>query len=192
MTTLTPHRAARHSAEQIEATLVVMALESGNIRRTRAKLKELGVFGKDKVPPATTISRWPDTYKERYAEIRQEVAPRIKARMAETHDDLVTRLTALEHATLDELELELKDLSGKDKAALLRNAAVSAAIHQDKSQLLKGEATQIVKRELPELVRALAAKGVQVEGLVIEGVAEEITPPRPTLPVDTTESSPPE
>jgi hypothetical protein len=172
MTTLTPHRAARHSAEQIEASLVVMALESGNIRRTRAKLAELGVFGDEKVPPATTISRWPDTYKERYAEIRQEVAPRIKARMAETHDDLVTRLTALEHATLDELELELKDLSGKDKAALLRNAAVSAAIHQDKSQLLKGEATQIVKRELPELLRALQAKGV-----VIEGVAEEITPP---------------
>ena len=118
MTTLTPHRAARHSAEQIEATLVVMALESGNIRRTRAKLAELGVFGDEKVPPATTISRWPDTYKERYAEIRQEVAPRIKARMAETHDDLVSRLCKLQG--LGPRGARIAGLTYKDDTTLAR------------------------------------------------------------------------
>jgi hypothetical protein len=186
MTTLVPHRAAKHSAEQIEAALVVLALESGNVRRARKKLAEMDIF--DKVPPATTITRWPETYRERYAEIRSEVAPRIKARMADTHDDLATRLASLEHQTLDELEKEVSDLSGKDKAALLRNTAIAAAVHTDKAQMLRGEATVIVKRELPEIFRALAAKGV-----VIEGVAEEVTPPRPLPPsshTDTPSESP--
>jgi hypothetical protein len=90
--------------------------------------------------------------------------------MADAHADLAERLVALEHSTIDELEGELKELSGKDKAALLRNVAIAGAVHTDKNLLLKGEATQIVKRELPELLRALQAKGV-----VIEGVGEEVT-----------------
>jgi hypothetical protein len=177
MTTLTPHPGAKHTAEQIEAALTVLALESGNMRRTREKLAQLELF--DKVPGANTIGRWPETYRDRYAEIRREVAPRLKARMADTHDDLVTRLTALEHAAIDELEQELKELSGKDKAALLRNAAVSVGIHQDKAQLLKNEPTSIQgRRELPEILRALASRGVVVEG-VIDGDGEEIPPPPP-------------
>jgi len=178
MTTLVPHRAAKHSAEQIEAALVVLALESGNVRRARKKLAEMDIF--DKVPPATTITRWPETYRERYAEIRSEVAPRIKARMADTHDDLATRLASLEHQVLDQLEQEVADLSGKDKAALLRNSSIAAAVHTDKAQMLRGEATVIVKRELPEIFRALGAKGVAVN--VIEGQAEEVTPPQPLPP----------
>ena len=176
MTTLTPHPAARHSAEQIEAALVVLALESGNVRRTRKRLAEMDIF--DKVPPATTITRWPETYRDRYVEIREEVAPRIQARMADIHMDLAERLTSLEHATIDELESEMSELSGKDKAALLRNVAVAAAISVDKARLLSDQPTAIVKRELPEIFRALAAKGVKVEG-VIEGEAEEVSPPQP-------------
>lgn len=173
-TTLVPHPAAKHTAEQIETALVVLALESGNVGRARKKLAETKLF--DKVPPASTIGRWPETYRERYAEIRSEVAPKIKARLADTHTDLAERLASLEHATIDELETEIAELSGKDKAALLRNVAIAGAVHVDKAQLLKGEATAIVKRELPEIFRALAAKGV-----VIEGVAEEVPNP-PSLP----------
>lgn len=187
MTTLTPHPAARHSAEQIDATLVVIALESGNIGRARKKLAETKLF--DKVPPASTIGRWPETYRDRYVEIREEVAPRLKARMADTHTDLAERLAALEHATIDELESEMAELSGKDKAALLRNVSIAGAVHIDKAQLLRNEPTAIVKRELPEIFRALAAKGVMVEG-VIEGEAEEVSPPPPAL--ETSKATPEE
>lgn len=174
MTTLTPHPSAKHSAEQIETALTVLALESGNMRRAREKLAELDVF--EKVPSATTIARWPETYRERYAEIRAEVAPKVKARMADAHTDLAERLAALEHSTIDELEHEVKELSGKDKAALLRNVAIAGAVHIDKAALLNGDPTSIIgKRELPEIFRALAAKGVSVN--VIEGEAEEIEPP---------------
>lgn len=181
MTTLTPHPSAKHTAEQIEATLTVLALESGNMRRAREKLAKLELF--DKVPSATTIARWPETYRDRYAEIRAEVAPKIKARMADAHTDLAERLAALEHSTIDELEEEVRELSGKDKAALLRNVAIAGAVHIDKAQLLNGDPTSIIgKRELPEIFRALAAKGVKVEGVVIEGEAQEIEPPpRSTL-----------
>ena len=168
MTTLVPHHAAKHTAEQIEQALVAIALESGNVGRARAKLEEAGTFG-GKVPPRSTMARWPETYADRYAEIRADVAPKLKAKLADTHTDLAERLAALEHSTIDELEQELRELSGKDKAALLRNVAIAGAVHVDKAQLLKGEATQIVKRELPELLRALQAKGV-----VIEGVGEEV------------------
>lgn len=185
-TTLVPHHRAKHTADQIEATLVVLALESGNLMRARKKLAEMKVFDGE-VPAAATIRRWPETYKDRYAEIREEVAPRIKAKLADTHTDLAARLAELESKTLDSLDAELADLTAKDRANLLRNAAVAGAIHQDKALLLRGEATQIVKRELPEIFRALAAKGVKVEG-VIEGTAEEITPPE--LPRETDTDAP--
>jgi hypothetical protein len=174
MTTLVPHPRAKHTAEEIEAALTVLALESGNLGRARKRLVELKLF--DRVPPASTFARWPDTYKDRYAEIRAEVAPKIKARLADTHTDLAERLAALEHSTIDELEQEIAELSGKDKAALLRNVAIAGAVHVDKAALLNGDPTSIHlnKRELPEIFRALAAKGVQVEGVVIEGEAEEI------------------
>ena len=188
MTTLVPHHRAKHTAEQIETTLVVLAMESGNLMRARKKLDELGIFD-GKVPAAATIRRWPETYKDRYAEIREEVAPRIKAKLADTHTDLATRLAELESKTLDSLDSELHDLTPKDKANLLRNAAVAGAIHQDKSLLLRGEATVITKRELPEIFRALAAKGVTVEG-VIEGEAEEVSPPPPAL--ETSKATPEE
>jgi hypothetical protein len=159
------HPASKYSAEEIERGLVILALESGNVSRCRKILKE--EWGK--APDANTIGRWLERYRDRYAEIREKVAPDIKARMADVHTDLANRIAMLESKTVDALDAELADLNPKDKANLLRNAAVAGAVHVDKAQLLRGEATHIVRRELPEIFRALAAKGV-----VIEGVAEEI------------------
>lgn len=148
-------------------------MEAGNVGRARKLLKEQGVFGEDKVPLRSTLARWPETYADRYAEIRAEVVPKLKARLADVHTDLANRLAELESKTIDDLNANLDELSAKDKANLLRNVAVAGAVHVDKQQLLRGEATSIIgKRELPEIVRALAAKGV-----VIEGTAEEVTPP---------------
>ncbi len=167
------HPASKYSAEDIERGLVILALESGNVNRTRKLLKE--EWGK--APDANTIGRWVKRYQDRYAEIRERVAPEIKARLADVHIDLANRIADLESRTVDALDAELADLTPKDKANLLRNAALSQAIHVDKSLLLKGEATVITeRRELPELIRALQAKGV-----VIEGVAQEL-PVHPALP----------
>jgi hypothetical protein len=174
MTTLTPHPFAKHTAEQIEAALVVIAMESGNVGRARKFLQEQGVFGEDKVPLRSTLARWPETYSERYAEIRAEVVPKLKARLADVHTDLAQRLAELESKAIDDLDANLDELSAKDKANLIRNSAIAGGIHQDKAAVLRGEASSIIgHRELPEIVRALAAKGV-----VIEGTAEEVTPPQ--------------
>ena len=167
------HPASKYSAEEIERGLVLLALESGNVGRTRKLLKE--EWGK--APDANTIGRWLERYRDHYAEIRQRVAPELKLKMAEVHADLAARLADLEHRTIDELDKELTELSPKDKANLLRNAAVSSGIHIDKSQLLSGGATAIIeRRELPELLRALQAKGV-----VIEGVATQVHRDSPEL-----------
>lgn len=175
MTTLIEvHPASKYSAEEIERGLVLLALESGNVTRTRKLLKQ--EWGK--APDANTIARWLERYRDHYAEIRQKVAPELKLRMAEVHADLAARLADLENRTIDELEQEIADLSPKDKANLLRNAAVSSGIHIDKAQILRGDPSAIVeRRELPEIVRALAAKGVTV----IEGVATEVPVDQPEL-----------
>lgn len=184
MTTLIkPHPFAKHTAEQIEASLICIAMESGNVGRARKLIKEQGVFGDEKIPLRSTLARWPETYSERYAEIRAEIVPKLKARLADVHTDLAQRLAELESQTIDDLNANLDELSAKDKANLLRNAAVAGGIHQDKAAVLRGEASSIVgHRQLPEIMRALAAKGVQV---IEAEVVEETTLPQSDQSSDT-------
>jgi hypothetical protein len=168
MSTIVPHPNSNYDAAEIERGLIAMAMESGNTGRARKLLKEEGAL--ERMPNATTLHRWTETYRDRYKEIRAEVLPQIKARLADVHTDLANNLAELEQEAADLLKTNLKKLAARDQINLVRNAAIAGAVHVDKAQLLRGDATSIVKRELPEVVRALAAKGI-----VIEGTATEVT-----------------
>lgn len=172
-TIIVPHGNSKFSAEQIEKALIALAMESSNPIRG-ARLLKKGTAG-DKWPhyPATqTIVKWQALYSDRYNEIRAEVVPVVKARLADVHTDLAQSLAELEGRTLASLDGELDELTAKDRINLVRNAAIAGAIHVDKAQLLRGEATHIVRRELPEIIRALQAKGVTIDGEAIEVEAD--------------------
>jgi hypothetical protein len=166
---IVPHGNSQYNAEQIERGLIALAMESGNAKRACTLLKK-GTAGDpwSKYPTSKTIEEWQAKYADRFNEIRAEVVPLVKARLADVHTDLAQSLADLEARTLESLEGELDELSAKDRINLVRNAAIAGAVHVDKAQLLRGEATHIVKRELPEIVRALAAKGVYIEGTATE------------------------
>lgn len=169
MTIIVPHGNSSYNAEQIERGLIALAMESGNAKRAVPLLKKGTIAAPwSAYPTAKTLEKWQVQYAERFNEIRAEVVPLVKARLADVHTDLAQSLADLEARTLESLESELDELSAKDRINLVRNAAIAGAVHVDKAQLLRGEATHIVKRELPEIVRALAAKGVVIEGTATE------------------------
>lgn len=164
---------AAYSDQQVEEALTALAIGSGSPTRARELLAEQW----DVPPPHVgTLKKWIEKYHEKYAVIRADVLPRMKGKLIDSHADLAQRLADMESEATTLLEGKLDDMNGRDLAILLKHIATASAIHTDKMRLLRGEATSIVRRELPEIMRALEAKG-----LVIEGTAEEI-PAAPELP----------
>jgi hypothetical protein len=163
---IVPHPNSKYTAEQIEVGLTAIALELGNCAAAARMLKQLDP---DNAPDAQRLRDWKRAHPERLSEIRAEQMHRIKGKLADQHGDLAARNNELEQEALALLSDRVADMSDRDLINLVRTGSFASSQHTDKAQLLRGEATMIVQRELPEVVRALAAKGI-----VIEGHAEEV------------------
>lgn len=174
---------AAYSDKQIEQALAAMAVGSGSPTRAQELLAEQ--WEGKKPPHVDTLKKWVETYHEKYAVIRADVLPRMKGKLIDSHADLAQRLADMESEATTLLESKMEDMNGRDLAILLKHVATASAIHTDKMRLLRGEATSIVRRELPEVMRALEAKG-----LIIEGTAEEI-PTAPELPMSSVPAASP-
>lgn len=126
---------------------------------------------------ATTLTKWRDeTHSNRYDEIRARMLPRLQQKMTEEAEYLAIREADLAHELLDRVESGIGSLTAKDAALALVKVETAKAINVDKSQLLRGNPTQIVeKRDPEEILRSLAKRFPQ---LVVEGTAEELPSPQ--------------
>jgi hypothetical protein len=163
-----PHR-KDYTDQEVEAGLTALALCSGHRERAAELVKETGLE-----IPAETIRSWANrTRVEDYARIREQVAPRLQAELAEVHEALATGAAELEAKTINRLDqrLDQGDVEDKDLANILKNLAIAGGVHVDKAQLLKNLPTVIVKRDASEVLRKLQSRGIVVDAEVVEETA---------------------
>lgn len=157
---------------EVEAGLVALALCSGHRERAAVLVKQEGLD----IPPETIRSWATKSRVEDYARIREQVAPRLQAELAEVHMALADGAATLEAKTINRLDERLTqgDVEDKDLANILKSTAVAGGIHVEKAQLLKNLPTQIVKRDASEVLQELqAAMGFKGGEVVDADVIDE-------------------
>lgn len=156
-----------YDAEQVEAGLQALAIADGNHRLAHRLLAENNTD-----IPAGTLYEWKTTHAERYEQIRADVLPKIRERMAAESEELAIAYAQLEREAIELLKPKLNDLRPNELAGVQRNLATSRAISVDKASVLRGMPTEITEhRNADELLRKL---GSALPGLIVEGTAEEI------------------
>lgn len=159
----------RYTDAEVNAGLTAMAICSGHREKARALLLEQEID-----IPASTLGNWSRKTKlPLYEKIRQEVAPMLKAQMADMHQELAQSAGNIERAAIDRLQEKLNsnEIAAKDLSAVMQRAAIATGIHGEKHLLYSGQPTQIVQRDATEVLRELEALGYRPE--LIEGTAEE-------------------
>lgn len=154
---------------EIHACLSAMAICSGHRKRAVDLLAEQGIV----IAPAT-LDGWCKRSKlPEYERVRQEVAPILKAQMADMHQELAQTAGELEREALLKLKerLEADEIETRDLHGVARTAAIATGIHGEKHLLYSGQPTQIVQRDATEVLRELEAMGYRPE--LIEGEAVE-------------------
>jgi hypothetical protein len=148
---------SRFTDEEIERGLVALALYSGNSRRAS---KALGAQG-FKVGQSS-LHRFRNRFPEKYEQLRRDVLPQLREYAAERHMELADFEVGVAWKIAQQLDEQHGKIPARDLPGALRNVGVSAAVHTDKAQTLRGEPSQVVgHRSLDEVRRALEAKGVK-------------------------------
>jgi len=159
-------RRPRRTDAEKEVGLLAYVLCSGNRERAAALCEERGF----KIP-AGTIWKWANEYEiPRLERIRQEVAPKLKAQMAELHQGLAVAAGEIEAKAIERLneKLDGNQIEGKDLSAVMQRAAIAGGIHGEKHLLYSGQPTAIVRRDFEEIKRALRDKGIVLDGTAVE------------------------
>lgn len=154
----------------VERGLQAMAYHNGNARRASHFLRDSGIEIHD-----TTLMNWArGPHSERYHQIREEYAPKMRAQAADEHMDLAERAMRVNSQILDRLKEKVPELPAKELPGAARNMAVTAAVHTEKAQLLNEQPTQRVTTDLEATLKELKSLGVDPK-TVLEGevVAEE-------------------
>jgi hypothetical protein len=162
----------RYTDYEKDAGLTALAVCSGQRNKAAETLKaETGI----EISP-TTLKRWAEKDEtERYLRIQAELGPVMRARLADLHQTLAEKSGEIEHEALELLRAKLPEMEGRDLTTAARNAAVQTGIHTEKTQLLTGQPTQIVKRDISEVARALKNKGFDID-LPEEEVEVDVMP----------------
>lgn len=153
-------RRPRYGNPEIERALIAVAYTNGNTHQAARDLAEDGLNIDHK-----TLWRWSRRlHVDRYEELRAEVLPRIRAHAAERHMALADAQMDVSRRMTERLAEEIEDVPARDLPGGIRNVTTAAAVHTDKAQLLNDQPTQIVKREASEVLRALKARGIIIDG----------------------------
>lgn len=162
--------------EEVERALLALAESSGNAEAAARMLEADGLR-----IDSRTLRRWrSDTHAERYATIHGEVLPKLRAKAADRHMALAELQMDVSQAMTERLGAGLEDIPVRDLPGGIRNVDTAAAINTDKAALLRDQPTQIVRRSFDEIKRELRAKGVILDGTVVD-----LDDERPALPVST-------
>ena len=160
-------RRSSYSVEQIEAGLAAMAMWHGNSRQASRVLKEAGLE-----IPHTTLVEWPKAYPERFQELREQVVPQVREKLAQMFEVAGMRGAELTIKTMEQFAEKADTLDTRDLPGAIRNISTAAAISVDKSSLLRGLPTEIRQNDSAEdVLKRLQAKH---PGMFVEGSAEEI------------------
>ncbi len=155
---------------EIERGLLALASENGVASRAVKLLKGDGV----KIPPRT-LEKWrTHTHRDRYERVRAEVLPKVRQESAQEHRQLERRQLELAAKLTERLKGEVETMTSKDAIQALGKADIGTGIHAEKAQLLDGEATHRPERSATEIIRALKARGFDVEGSAVELPAEAL------------------
>jgi hypothetical protein len=167
---------APYGEPEVQRGLIEVAACSGNCTRAAKHLEE------DPDAPSidqSTLWRWSRKEKvEDYERIRAEALPAITERAAEQHQALAEMQMEGSALLTAELIAEANKLEPKDKVNALGKMDIGSGIHTEKAQLLSGQPTHRADRSVEELLRGLAARGLQLgekrqeaDGSSIERVA---------------------
>lgn len=159
-----PAKRTRDSYSEAEITrgLVTVAACNGNCCRAARLLEGDGL----KINPET-LRRWHKTlHAAKYESIRAELLPKIQAWAAEQHRQLSEREMEVSAKLIERLEREVDQIPARDLPGGIRNLDTGAGINRDKAQLLAGEPTARLERSADEVLRALAAKGVNIASVI--------------------------
>lgn len=185
MSSAVADRQRSYTAEDIEAGLHALAIANGNHRLAHRLLAEQGTD-----IPGDTLYDWKaKRHTERYEQIRAEVLPQLKDRMAAEAETLAIAYAHIERKALHALDGKLDGLTGKELAGVAKDAATGRGISTDKANVLRDRPDRIVKNpNADEVMRKLA---IVVPGLIVESTAAEIQDdePTPALPAPHTEPS---
>ena len=142
---------------------MAMAIHNGNSRRARDFLAQDGIKLSHQ-----TLREWATKrHVERYAAIRADYLPQMRAQAADEHMDLAERAMQNNALILDRLSANVGELPVKELPGAARNMAVTAGVHTEKAQLLNDQPTQRVAIDLKGTLKELKSMGVEfVEGTV--------------------------
>lgn len=151
-----------YGEQEIENGLQALAVHAGN---ARVASEMTGV-------PERTLRNWRNqSHVERYAEIRREIMPKIRQRLAAMHED--NAAMALEKAREAMAGLDPDKLSHSEKAKATQQLAVASGVYTDKASILRGLPSAIEEHATAEeIIRRF--RGVSTE-YAIPGTGEEIT-----------------
>lgn len=144
-----------------ERGLMALALNSGNGRKASAELAA-DETNPLKIPPST-LYRWMDTERERYAELRRETLTEVRGKAAEMHMELMVRNGQVEADALERLLKKLKSGEGdvKDLSAVVQRSAIAGGVHSDKATHFNAQlADEAPPKSADEILRKMQARGM--------------------------------
>lgn len=160
--------AKRHTIEQIETGLQLLALNAGAYEKTVTQLREHGIH-----LTRQSLHNWANkSHADRYFEIRTQIHSQVAERAASQAEEIAFKAGELELRIIEKLDDQLDDLDPKDAATALRNLSTTKALNHDKViGPIRGRPTVIVEnRDAAQILQELQRLGV------VEGTAEEILP----------------
>jgi hypothetical protein len=173
------HRAParRFNDEEVELSLLALALCSGNTRRASAELRQHGLD-----VAHSTLHAWShEQYPERYERIYKEQLPLVGQRAAQRFEELAERAAETQEQLINQTDGKLTEIPARDLPGAVRNMATAMGINHDKAALLRGKPTAIVQRgsDAAGLLRKWEAQGLAKvdKGFDAEATAEDLDPP---------------
>jgi hypothetical protein len=148
MTKVTDLTKSHYEPDKIESALEVLAATGSPTRASR----QVGI-------PEATLRHWRDNlYADRYEEICQEIAPRLKQRAIDASIQFINQAADKEAELLDSITVQ--DLEPKDRPGALRNVATAAALRNDKilGPLTNRPTIVVAHRTLDEYITDLSKR----------------------------------
>jgi hypothetical protein len=151
---------------RLERGLLTLAAFNGSGRKAERFLASAG----ERIPRGT-MERWRERHADRYAEIRRDVLPQVRAQAADEHRELAALAMDAERKLAQAMGKRVSEIPPRDLPGAVRNAATSAGIHTQRAEEMDTDAPAIrVSADFGGLLAELKTLGVEV----IEGDAEEI------------------
>ena len=161
-------KSIQRSCTSADVALTALALCGDDAAKAHRFLKEQG-----RSVPVSTIKSWRNhVHVDRYYKLRDgDLVGQINRRMAADWETAALKHLAKHTEALD--QVDPTKLSPAERIKFLQSNAIAAGISTDKSQLLRGNPTEIVQTQnAEELIGALARIA---PGMVIDSTAEDIT-----------------